>query len=268
MRDLKNRVAVVTGAASGIGRATALEMAAQEMDVCLADVDEKGMHEVANLIRERGRRAVTKRTDVREKPEIEALLAHTLSNLGRCDVAFNNAGVAHVAAFLDTTDEQWKRLIDIDMWGVIHGSRVFAAHFAAQREGHIVNTASTAGLYGVPGFSAYTTAKFAVVGLSEVMRAELAEHGVGVTVVCPGLVRTNIAKTEGFGPDRLRARGDKGASPEGLAKKILLAIRKDEGRVLYGTEAYVLPLLKRFEAVNDVVGKAAAKRMLREIRKT
>lgn len=267
MRDLKDRVAVVTGGASGIGRATALEMAKQGMHVCLADVDEKGMAEVAELIRKVGRRAAALRTDVREKAQLEALLSYTLRELGQCDVAFNNAGVAHVSAFLDTSDEAWKRLIDIDLWGVIHGSRVFAAHFASQRAGHIVNTASTAGLYGVPGFCAYSTAKFAVVGLSEVMRYELAQEGVGVTVVCPGLVRTNIANSEGFGPDRLRARGEKGASPEGLAKKIVSAIRKDRGMVLYGTESHVLPRLKRLTGVNDVIAKAAAKGMLREIRK-
>lgn len=267
MRELKGRVAVVTGGASGIGRATALEMAAQGMDLCLADVDEKGMAEVATLIRGRGQRATTLRTDVRQKSQIEALLSHTLTELGRCDVVFNNAGVAHVSAFLDTSDEAWQRLIDIDLWGVIHGSRVFAAHFAKQGSGHIINTASTAGLYGMPGFSAYTTAKFAVVGLSEVMRYELAQEGVGVTVVCPGLVRTNIANSEGFGPDRLRARGEKGASPEGLAKKIVDAIRKDRALVLYGTESHVLPRLKRLGGLNDMLAKAAAKGMLREIRK-
>jgi NAD(P)-dependent dehydrogenase (short-subunit alcohol dehydrogenase family) len=268
MREIEDRVAVVTGGASGIGRATALEMAEQGMHVCLADVNEPGMTEVANLVRAKGRRAATKHTDVRDKTQMEALLAHTLSAFGRCDVAFNNAGVAHVAAFLDTSDAQWQRLIDIDLWGVIHGSRVFAAHFAAQRSGHIVNTASTAGLYGVPGFSAYVTAKFAVVGLSEVMRYELAEHGVGVTVVCPGLVRSNIAYAEGFGADHLSAESEKGASAEGLAKKIVRAIRKDQAMVLYGNEAYVLPTLKRLGVVNDVLGKAAANRILRKIRKT
>ncbi len=265
MRELKERVAVVTGAASGIGRATALEMASQGMDVCLADLNELGMTEVADLIRAQGRRAATLLTDVRDKTQIEALLAHTLRTLGRCDVAFNNAGVAHVSSFLETSDAQWQRLIDIDLWGVIHGSRVFAAHFAEQRSGHIVNTASTAGLYGVPGFAAYVTAKFAVVGLSEVMRFELAAHGVGVTVVCPGVVRSNIASAEGFGPTHLSAENAKGASAEGLAKKILRAIRKDEAQVLYGTEAYLLPTLKRLGFVHDVVGKAVATRMLREI---
>jgi len=267
MREIKGRVAVVTGAASGIGRATALEMAAQGMDLCLADVDEAGMAEVAGLIRGKGQRATTCRTDVRHKPQIEALLSHTLKELGRCDVAFNNAGVAHVAAFLDTSDDAWQRLIDIDLWGVIHGSRVFAAHFAEQRSGHIVNTASTAGLYGVPGFSAYATAKFAVVGLSEVMRYELAENGVGVTVVCPGLVRTNIANSEGFGADHLKARGEKGASAEGLAKKIVSAIRRDQAMVLYGVESHVLPTLKRLGGLNDVLAKAAAKGILREVRR-
>ncbi len=266
VKNIKDKVAVVTGAASGIGRATAIELARRGMHVALADVDEAGIREARRDIEALGRRCAHRVTDVRHKAELEALLDHTLRDLGACHVVFNNAGVAHVAPFLETSDEQWQRLIDIDLWGVVHGSRVFGAHFAARGEGHIVNTASGAGLYGVPGLSAYVTAKFGVVGLSEAIRFELAEHGIGVTVVCPGVVRTGIAQAEGFGPERIAKLAKLGASPEGLAKKIARAIERDEPVVLYGRESYVLSMVKRLPFVHDRAGKLLAAQTLRQLR--
>src|SRR6201999_2138226 len=108
--------------------------------------------------------------DVRKAADIERLLAESLSALGGCHVAVNNAGVFHAAALLDTPAEQWQRVVDTNLWGVIHGSRIFGAYFAQQGSGHIVNTASAAGLFPTPGMSAYSTTKFAVVGLSLQLR--------------------------------------------------------------------------------------------------
>jgi NAD(P)-dependent dehydrogenase (short-subunit alcohol dehydrogenase family) len=159
MRELSGRVAVITGAAGGIGRALALEFARAGMHVALADLDGPGLASVAREVEALGRRALCVKTDVREASALEHLLTQTLSELGACHVMINNAGVFHGAPLLDTPPEQWQRVLDTNLWGVIHGCRVFGAHFAKQREGHIVNTSSAAGLFPAPGMSAYSTTR-------------------------------------------------------------------------------------------------------------
>jgi NAD(P)-dependent dehydrogenase (short-subunit alcohol dehydrogenase family) len=262
MRELKDRVSVVTGAANGIGRAVALELARAGMHVVLADVDEAGMQSTASEVQALGRRAACVRTDVRERHALERLLERTLSELGSCHVAVNNAGVFHAASLLGAPDEQWERVIGVNLWGVIHGSRVFGTHFVAQGEGHIVNTGSAAGLMPAPGMSSYSTSKYAVVGFSRQLRWELARSGVGVTVVCPGVVKTGIGKAPGAGLEHIDvdAMVRRSPSPEGLARKVLRAIQRNRPMVLYGIDAYlaymarVLPLW-----LLDVIGSVLAR---------
>lgn len=271
MKTLKNKVAVVTGSASGIGKAAAIEFARSGMDVALADVDEKGMAAVATEIQKIGRRAICVKVDVTKKPDIENLLKRTLAELGGVHVVMNNAGVTVTGNAWETSDEDWKRVIDIDLWGVIHGCRVFAPVLAKQGEGHIVNTASGAGLMAVPGMVSYTTAKFGVVGLSEGFRYELDSYGVGVTVVCPGVVNTNIMKAAEYkgGYESHRSQiekmvEDQGVAPEKLAKKIVKAIKGNEPQVLIGREAYAISAMKKMPiGVADRLGKL----MAREIKK-
>jgi NAD(P)-dependent dehydrogenase (short-subunit alcohol dehydrogenase family) len=246
LRELKDRVAAVTGGANGIGRAIALELGRAGMHVALADVDEAGMARVAAELEALGRRALCVPTDVSQPRAVEQLLARTLSELGSCSLAANNAGVFHAAALLDAPVEQWQRVIDINLWGVIHGCRVFGAHFAAQGHGHILNTGSAAGLFPTPGMSSYSTTKFAVVGLSQQLRWELASRGVGVTVLCPGVVKTGIGKAKGAGlehidVDALVARAP---SAEGLARKAVRAIRRNRPMVHYGFDSYMAALLR------------------------
>jgi NAD(P)-dependent dehydrogenase (short-subunit alcohol dehydrogenase family) len=246
MRVLNDRVAVVTGAAGGIGRAIALEFAGAGMDVALADVNEEKLAVVADEVRARGRRAVTVVTDVRRLADVEALLARTVAELGACHVVANNAGVFHAAPMVEASADEWQRVIDTNLWGVIHGSRVFGAHFARQGDGHIVNTASAAGLFPMPGMSSYSTTKFAIVGASLQLRWELAASGVGVTVLCPGVVRTGIGSAKGAGLEHvdMTAAVSKSPPPEGLARKVVKAIRKNSPMVRYGADAYFFSFLR------------------------
>jgi NAD(P)-dependent dehydrogenase (short-subunit alcohol dehydrogenase family) len=252
----------VTGAASGIGHAIALELARNGMHVLAADFDGEGANRTAAEIMRLGRRAHAVAADVRKVADIERVLAECLSALGGCHVAVNNAGVFHAAALLDTPAEQWQRVVDTNLWGVINGSRIFGAHLAAQGEGHLVNTASAAGLFPTPGMSAYSTTKFAVVGLTLQLRWELALRGVGVTVLCPGVVRTGIATAQGVGLTAMTAHEMTRRSPlpEGLAVKVVHAIRKNKGMVRYGPDAYLFSLLRLLPLwLIDPFGRFAAR---------
>jgi NAD(P)-dependent dehydrogenase (short-subunit alcohol dehydrogenase family) len=216
------------------------------MDVALADVDEARLAEVAEEVRALGRRATCVVTDVRELPEVERLLERTVAELGGCHLVANNAGVFHGAPLLEAPASEWRRVLDTNLWGVINGCRVFGAHFARQREGHILNTASAAGLFPVPGMSSYSTTKFAIVGLSLQLRWELAADGVGVTVLCPGVVKTGIGTAKGVGLEHLDmvTAVSKAPPPEGLARKAVRAVERNRPMVRYGPDAYFFSLLR------------------------
>jgi NAD(P)-dependent dehydrogenase (short-subunit alcohol dehydrogenase family) len=263
MRVLEGRIAVVTGAAGGIGRAIALEFAQNGMDVALADVDETGMAAVASELTALGRRALCVPTDVTRKDALENLMARTLAELGSCHVMVNNAGVFNAGTMLAASDEQWQRVIDINLWGVIRGSRLFGSHFAKQGEGHVVNTASAAGLFPTPGMCSYTTTKFAIVGFTQQLRWELAASGVGVTLLCPGVVKTRIAMKPGVGLEHVdMEKIVSGApSPDGLARKVVRAVRKNQPLVRYGPDSYIFSLLRVLPIwLIDPLGRFMARR--------
>jgi NAD(P)-dependent dehydrogenase (short-subunit alcohol dehydrogenase family) len=246
MKDLAGKVAVITGAAGGIGQALALACARAGVDLALADVDEAGMVRVAAEVSALGRRCICVVTDVRSPDAMQALLERTLAELGGCQLLFNNAGVFCAAPLVETSAAQYQRVIDINIGGVVNGSRIFAAHFMRQRQGHIVNTASAAGLFPVPGMSAYSLTKYAVVGYSLQLRWEIAAHGVGVTVLCPGTVKTEILTREGVGfkLDEAAKMIKDAPDPNGLAKKALNAVRRNQPLVRYGFDAYGMSLLR------------------------
>jgi len=246
MKDLAGKVAVVTGAAGGIGQALALECARAGMDLALADIDRARMEQVASQVSALGRRCICVPTDVRNNDAMQALLERTLAELGGCHVMFNNAGVFNATPLVETSAAQFQRVIDINIGGVVHGSRIFAAHFVSQGEGHVVNTASAAGLFPIPGMSGYSLSKFAVVGFSLQLRWELAAHGVGVTVLCPGTVKTDILTREGVGfkLDEAAKMIKDAPSPEGLARKALRGVRRNQAMVRYGFESYGISLLR------------------------
>jgi NAD(P)-dependent dehydrogenase (short-subunit alcohol dehydrogenase family) len=188
----KDKVAIVTGGASGIGRALCEDMAKRGTRVVVADIHVEGAEQVASAISATGGQAEAECLDVTQSDEVEKLIDQTASKHGRLDFMFNNAGIATLGEVRDMKPEQWQRIININLMGVIYGTTAAYSLMAEQGFGHIVNTASQAGLYPVSGTTSYALTKHGVVGLSTSLRAEGAGLGVKVSVVCPGPVVSNI----------------------------------------------------------------------------
>jgi NAD(P)-dependent dehydrogenase (short-subunit alcohol dehydrogenase family) len=196
MRDLTGKVAVVTGAASGIGLAVSRRLGADGMRVMMADVEEPALAAAAKELAADGIEAAAAVTDVRSAQSVDDLASATLDRFGAVHVVCNNAGVAGGGPSWDVPLPVWEWVLGVNLFGVVHGIRSFLPHLLAQGEGHIVNTASVAGLLAAPWMAPYNASKHAVVGVSESLHHELAALGsaVGVSVLCPGFVRTQIAE--------------------------------------------------------------------------
>jgi NAD(P)-dependent dehydrogenase (short-subunit alcohol dehydrogenase family) len=202
MRDLEGKVAVVTGGASGIGRALAARFAADGMQVVIADVEDAALEATAAELG-----VVGVRTDVGDASSVEALADQVCDRFGTVHVLCNNAGVGGGGQIADLTLADWKWVLDVNLWGVIHGLHSFLPRLLANADGgHVVNTASMAGLFASAGMGPYNATKFAVVAISETLSKELQAAGasVGVSVLCPGFVRTNIFDSQRNRPDALR----------------------------------------------------------------
>lgn len=252
MRNLRDRVAVVTGAASGIGRATAIALAERGCDLALADVDEVGLQSTARRVEELGRRATTHVVDVADRRRMEAFVDEVVTAHGAVHIVINNAGVSVTANLEDHTLEDFEWLVGVNLWGVVHGCKLFLPHLKAAGEGHIVNISSMFGLIGLPSQASYCATKFAVRGFSESIRAELAPHNIGVTSVHPGGINTNIVKNSRFTEERAgqRARieqffATKTLPPERCAAKIVRGIEQNSARVLVAPETYLTDIAKR-----------------------
>jgi NAD(P)-dependent dehydrogenase (short-subunit alcohol dehydrogenase family) len=196
MQEFTDKVAVVTGAASGIGRALAERFAREGMKIVLADVEVAALEKAASDIAAKGTETLAVRTDVSQAHEVEHLAQATLDRFGAVHIVCNNAGVVMSAPSWMCTVADWQWVLGVNLWGVIHGVRVFTPILLSQGgEGHIVNTASMAGLIAGPGMAAYNVSKFGVVAISETLHRELALFGaaVRVSVLCPGFVNTRIA---------------------------------------------------------------------------
>jgi NAD(P)-dependent dehydrogenase (short-subunit alcohol dehydrogenase family) len=204
------QVAVITGGASGLGLALAENMAAKGLSIVLGDVETGPLEAAVETVEAHGVPVLGVPTDVRFPDQVDALAAATLDRFGRVDVVCNNAGVATMSGpTWDVPLEDWTWVLSVNLNGVVHGIRSFVPHLVAQNSGHVVNTASMAGISAGPGMAPYLASKHAVVALSEGLRAELAEAapGVGVTVVCPGSMDTNIATAERNRPAELNRPG-------------------------------------------------------------
>jgi len=229
MRDFAGKVAVVTGAAGGLGRALAQRFARAGMKLVLADLDAAALASVRAELESAGAAAIAVRTDVRSAGEVEALAARTLEVYGAVHLVCNNAGVAAVGAAWESSAADWEWVLGVNLWGVIHGVRVFAPIMLEQGEpGHIVNTASVAGLIAPPGMGAYNVSKHAVVALTESLHHDLVARGAKIrcTVVCPAYFPSGIADSERARPADLaepgRAKTDaQHALEENLRKAVM-----------------------------------------------
>ena len=198
MRTLDGKVAVVTGAGSGIGRALALEIGRRGGVLALSDCDEVGLMETAALVQAAcGQEVRTDKLDVRDRQAMHEYADALAADLGRVNVVVNNAGVALHGDFEDTSYDDFEWVMDVDFWGVVHGTKAFLPHLIASGDGHLVNVSSLFGLMGMPGQTAYNAAKFGVRGFTEALRTEMlvAGHPVQVTCVHPGGIRTAIARS-------------------------------------------------------------------------
>jgi NAD(P)-dependent dehydrogenase (short-subunit alcohol dehydrogenase family) len=269
--DLSGRVAVVTGAASGIGRETGRALAQRGADLAICDVNEAGLGETAEQIRQLGRRVLQSRVDVSNAEQMRGFAEQTYAELGRVDVLVNNAGIGLGGFFVEVPLEEWDTILGINLKGVIHGCYFFLPRMIeAAAGGHVVNIASMAGYVASPGMSAYTTTKFGVIGFSEALRAELAGCGIGVTAVCPGVINTPIVRSANvYGSNAtpenreqaIRMFEKRNYGPDRLARGILKAIQKNRRVAPITPEARAGYWIKRlFPWLLDALGRSSARR--------
>jgi len=250
--ELAGRTVLVTGAASGIGRETALAFAHRGCELVLVDIDEDGLGELAGPLEAMGTRCRVFRVDVSDIEQVREMASQVNSDSGGVDVLVNVAGVCVLADIVDTPVEDWEWLLGVNLWGVINTVHCFLPSMIQRRRGHIVNIASGAGLFALAGIGAYSTSKFAVVGFSEALRQEVTEHGVAVTVVCPGGTSTPIIghmRVHGFSPEKTLHRAGfavkRSMPPENLARKIVSAVERKRFLVVTTFFVYFHYYLKR-----------------------
>jgi NAD(P)-dependent dehydrogenase (short-subunit alcohol dehydrogenase family) len=251
MRNLDNAVAVVTGAASGIGRATALALAAKRSVLAIADVDEVGLSKTSQLLDEQGTKHTTHVVDVSDKSRMQDFADEVARAHGRVHVVVNNAGVTVGAKLEDHTLDDFEWIVGINFWGVVYGCKFFLPHLQRAGWGCFVNLSSMFGLTGIPGQSSYCATKFAVRGFSESLAIELAHENIDVITVHPGGIRTNIARNSRsnynpVGHQRVIDWFDRKAMPpEKAAAKIVTAIERRRSRLVITPEAWLTDVIKR-----------------------
>lgn len=219
MKEFKQKVAVITGGASGIGYATAQALAREGARLVLADVEEAPLERATLQLLEQGAEVIGVRTDVGDKAQVDALAERTWSTYGRADIVFNNAGIAISGATQDATHAEWEWSMRVNLWGPIHGVEAFVPRMVAQKQGgHVLFTASFAGLVPNRNLGPYCVTKFGVVALAECLHKDLREHGIGVSVLAPMRVTTRIDQSKRNRPAELG-----GPSDEALFSKEELA---------------------------------------------
>ena len=256
MKSLRNQVAVVTGAASGIGRALSVALAGEGCHLAIGDLDLEGLGETAKIVKSAGSKVFTSRLDVADPLEMKAFAAKVVEKFGRVDILVNNAGIALVAMVDEANRAGFQRVMDINFWGVFDGVISFLPQMRKQASAHIVNISSVFGLWAIPTQASYNCSKFAVRALSEALAQELSGTGVTISCVYPGGVRTNIAKgaqfQQGFGPleskeafRRLFEEHLAVTTPEKAAAAIIRGIKAKRARILIGPDAYLMDFLQR-----------------------
>jgi NAD(P)-dependent dehydrogenase (short-subunit alcohol dehydrogenase family) len=261
MKDFRGRVAAVTGAGSGIGRALALELARRGAHLALADIDDAGLAETVARGEGYGVKVTSQHLDVADRDAVYAWADRVVADHGVVNLVVNNAGVALGATVESMSYEDFEWLMQIDFWGVVYGTKAFLPHLKASGDGHVVNLSSVFGLISVPSQSAYNAAKFAVRGFTDTLRMELEIEGapVSVTTIHPGGIKTNIARNARLDPsvaelgsDPEKARRDFErlfiTSPEKAARQILTAVQRDRRRALIGPDAKLIDFVSRLPA--------------------
>ena len=275
MKDLGGRVAAITGAGSGIGRALGNLLARQGAHLALSDIDDAGLAETVAQCEGFGVKITSDHVDVADRVAVSVWADRVVAAHGKVNLIINNACVALGATVESMSYEDFEWLMNINFWGVGYGTKAFLPHLKLSGEGHIVNLSSVFGLISVPSQSAYNAAKFAVRGFTDTLRMELEIEGanVSVTTVHPGGIKTNIVRNARDGRERARHRRRPGGgrpglgrafitSPEKAAAQILTAVRRDRGRALVGPDAKVIDLVSRLPAglYQSILTRGAASR--------
>ena len=254
MEGFAGKVAAVTGAGSGIGQALAIELARSGASVAISDVDTEGLAVTEERLKAIGAPAKADRLDVTEREAFELYADAVKEHFGKVNQIYNNAGIAFAGDIEVSQFKDIEKVMDVDFWGVVNGTKVFLPHLIESGDGHVINISSVFGLFSVPGQAAYNAAKFAVRGFTEALRQEMevAKHPVKVTTVHPGGIKTNIVRNmtavDTVDKDQLRQTFDKklaNTSPEKAARIILDGVRKNRARVLVGPDAKALDLIVR-----------------------
>ncbi|MDY6457418.1 SDR family NAD(P)-dependent oxidoreductase [Acinetobacter faecalis] len=258
MQNFQNKVAAITGAGSGIGQQLALLLAKEGCHLSLSDVNEQGLIEIVEKLKDTDVRVTIKKLDVADQVAVKAWAEETLQDHGSVNMIFNNAGVALASTVEGASYEELEWIVNINFWGVVYGTKEFLPFIKQTGDGHIVNISSLFGLTAQPTQSAYNATKFAVRGFTESLRQELDMENCGVSALCvhPGGIRTNIAnsakmndslKTLGMNPEKSAKSFNKllRCPPEEAARQILEAVKKDKRRLLIGNDAKALDLLQR-----------------------
>lgn len=259
MKRIDGRIAAVTGAGSGIGRALALALAHRRCPLALADIDENGLAQTVEAAAGLGVKVTAARLDVADRAAMYNWADQVVADHGGVNLIFNNAGVALSTTIegADYGDLDW--IMDINFWGVVYGTKAFLPHLKAAGDGHVINISSVFGLFAQPGMSAYNASKFAVRGFTESLRQELDLEAGGVSATCvhPGGIRTAIARNcrisasmaalTGIDGDTAKARFERllATSPEKAAEVILKAVERKRRRVLIGPDAYIVDAMQR-----------------------
>jgi len=279
LRQLDGRVAVITGAGAGIGRALARGLHAKGCHLALVDLDGQAAQAVATELAEAGaeRRITVHPADVADRERMRALASEVAEAHGSLHLLINNAGIGYEAAFPQTSLETWDKVLGVNLWGVIHGCHFFLPHLAKAEQAHIVNMSSLFGYVGMAGQTVYCASKYAVRGLSEALWEELRGTSVGLTVVHPGSIATDIMKTsDGDDPqlmDRLAAwYEDNAMPPHKAAARIIRGVETGKRRLLVTAEAYLADQLRRLfpvagnKVMNDLVIRGLGLEDMREKR--
>lgn len=272
--NLEGKWVLVTGAGAGIGRAIALDAADRGARLAICDIDAGRLQETASLLLDRGVAVVSSVVDVTEREQVEAFASRVHGETPAVDILVNNAGVAIAADILDTSQEDWELIIGVNLMGVIHFCDLFCpAMISRNSGGHVVNIASMEGFAAMEGFGAYSTTKFAVVGYSDALRQEMSYHDIGVSVICPGVVRTSLTADmlsrgdyEGDISERIHEQHERSSfGPEKVAAAVFRAVRRNTALLPVAPESWATYISNRISPrMTSYILKQVAHRILKK----